>query len=116
MGKEEAKQKIAELVKKYEALSPSEIKSYNEAKTKQGFIDPLFRALGWNFEDTNEVAPEEKASGGRVDYAFKINTVSQFYLEAKPLRADLTRPEYAKQAVTYAYNKSVTWALLTDFE
>ena len=116
MGKEEAKQKIADLVKKYEDLSPTEVKSFNEAKTKQGFIDPLFRALGWNFEDTNEVAPEEKASGGRVDYAFKINTVSQFYLEAKPLRADLTNVVYIKQAVTYAYNKSVTWALLSDFE
>ena len=92
------------------------MKSFNEAKTKQGFIDPLFRALGWNFEDTNEVAPEEKASGGRVDYAFKLNNVSTFFLEAKPLRADLTNTVYIKQAVTYAYTKSVTWALLTDFE
>jgi len=116
MGKEEAKQKIADLVKKYETLSPTEVKSFNEAKTKQGFIDPLFRALGWNFEDTNEVAPEEKASGGRVDYAFKLNSVSIFFLEAKPLKADLTNEAYIKQAVTYAYNKGVTWALLTDFE
>ncbi|MFC1937684.1 Eco57I restriction-modification methylase domain-containing protein [Chloroflexota bacterium] len=112
---EEAKQKIAELLSKYESLSPSQIKGFHEAKTKQGFIEPLFRALGWDFDDTNEVAPEEQASSGRVDYAFKINSVSQFYLEAKPLRADLTRPEYVKQAITYAYNKGVTWAILTDF-
>ncbi len=116
MIKEEAKQKIAELITKYESLSPTEVKSFNEAKTKQGFIEPLFRALGWNFEDTNEVSPEEKASGGRVDYAFKLNNVSLFFLEAKPLRADLTNIAYIKQAVTYAYNKGVTWALLTDFE
>jgi predicted type IV restriction endonuclease len=87
MSKEEANQKIAELIKKYENLSPSEIRSFHEAKTKQGFIEPLFRALGWNFEDTNEVTPEEKASGGRVDYAFNLNNVSLFFLEAKPLRA-----------------------------
>ncbi len=116
MNKDEAKQKVAELVKKYEALSPAEIKGYNEAATKASFIEPLFRALGWNFEDTNEVAPEEKASGGRVDYAFKLNSVSIFFLEAKPLKADLTNETYIKQAVTYAYNKGVTWAVLTDFE
>lgn len=116
MIKEEAKQKIAELVAKYGSLSPSEVKGYHEAKTKQGFIEPMFRALGWNFEDTNEVAPEETASGGRVDYAFKLNGVSRFYMEAKPLRADLTKEEYVKQAITYAYTKGVTWAVLTDFE
>ena len=115
MTREQAKNKVAELITKYESLSPSEIKSFHEAKTKQGFIEPLFRALGWDFDDTNEVAPEEKASNGRVDYAFKLNGVSQFYLEAKPLRADLTNETYVKQTVTYAYNKGVTWAILTDF-
>ncbi len=108
-------EQIAELIDKYEGLSTSEIKGFHEAKTKQGFIEPLFRALGWDFDDTNEVAPEEKASNGRVDYAFKLKGVSQFYLEAKQLKADLTTPEYIKQAVTYAYNKGVTWAVLTDF-
>ncbi|MBN1693711.1 MAG: N-6 DNA methylase [Dehalococcoidales bacterium] len=116
MSKEEAKKKIEELVKKYESLSPAQIKSYNEAATKSNFIEPLFRALGWNFEDVNEVSPEEKASSGRVDFAFKLNMVSQFYLEAKPLKADLTNETYIKQAVTYALNKGVTWAVLTDFQ
>jgi type I restriction-modification system DNA methylase subunit len=115
MTKEEAKNKIAELLLKYEHLSASEIKSYHEAKTKQGFIEPLFRALGWDFDDVNEVTPEESASKGRVDYAFKLNGVAQFYVEAKPLRADLTNENYVKQTVTYAYNKGITWAILTDF-
>jgi len=116
MVKEDAKNKIAELVTKYKQLSLSEIKSYHEAKTKQGFVLPLFQYLGWDIFNTDEVAPEEKASKGRVDYAFKLHGVSQFYLEAKPLKADLNKPEYKEQAVTYAYNKGVTWAVLTDFE
>ncbi|TET41604.1 MAG: hypothetical protein E3J60_04180 [Dehalococcoidia bacterium] len=116
-GKEDAKQKIAELVAKYQALTPAEIKKFNEEATKQGFILPLFRALGWNIEDSaNEVMPEHNASKGRVDYAFKLNGVAQFYVEAKPLKADLTNPDFVKQTVTYAYNKGVTWAVLTDFE
>ena len=41
MNKEEAKAKIAELVAKYEHFSPAEVKSYHEAKTKQGWTTPL---------------------------------------------------------------------------
>ncbi|RJO60739.1 MAG: hypothetical protein C4542_08310 [Dehalococcoidia bacterium] len=116
MNKDEARQKISELVKKYEALTSKEIKSYNEANTKQGFILPLFAALGWDVFDTHEVAMEEAASNKRVDFAFKINGVARFYLEAKPLKADLNNPEYIKQAITYAYSNGVTWAVLTNFE
>ena len=64
MTKEEAKQKIAELVEKYQKLSIKDIKGFNEKATTQGFIEPMFRALGWDFEDTNEVSPEENASNG----------------------------------------------------
>jgi len=105
------------LVAKYDSLTLNEIKKLNEEATKQGFILPLFRALGWDVEDsTNEVMPEYNASKGRVDYAFKLNGVAQFYVEAKPLKADLSNPDFVKQTVTYAYNKGVTWAVLTDFE
>jgi hypothetical protein len=116
MTKEEAKYKIAELVEKYQKLTPKDIKGFNEAATKQGFIEPMFRALGWDFENTSEVSPEENASNGRVDYAIKLNGVSQFYIEAKPLKADLNREDYIKQAVSYSYARGVTWAVLTDFE
>ena len=116
MTKEEAKQKIAELVEKYQKLTAKEIKSINEEATKQGFIQPMFRALGWDFENTNEVSPEEHASNGRVDYAFKLNNVSQFYIEAKSLKADLNREDYIKQSVSYSYARGVIWAVLTDFE
>jgi type I restriction-modification system DNA methylase subunit len=116
MTKEEAKQKIAELVEKYQKLTAKEIKGFNEEATKQAFIQPMFRALGWDFENTNEVSPEEHASNGRVDYAFKLNNVSQFYIEAKSLKADLNREDYIKQSVSYSYARGVIWAVLTDFE
>jgi type I restriction-modification system DNA methylase subunit len=72
--------------------------------------------LGWDIFDTDEVSPEEKASKGRVDCAFKLNRVSRFYLEIKPLKASLANPNYIKQIVTYAYSKGVTWAALTNFQ
>jgi len=114
--REEARQEVARLVAKCQGLTAPAIKKYTEADTRRVFIMPLFHALGWDVYSREEVAEEVKAATGRVDYVFKLHGVSQFYLEAKALRAELTKPEYIKQAITYAYNKGITWAVLTDFE
>jgi type I restriction-modification system DNA methylase subunit len=114
--KEKAHQEIANLVEKYQSLPQTTIKGYTEAQTRRVFIEPLFSALGWDIYGGEEVVEEVKTVAGRVDYVFKLHGVSQFYLEAKPLRAELTKPEYIKQAITYAYNKGITWAILTNFE
>ena len=113
---EQARQEVAKLVANYQSLTATAIKKYTEADTRRVFIMPLFQALGWDVYSREEVAEEVKAASGRVDYVFKLHGVSQFYLEAKALRAELTKPEYIKQAITYAYNKGITWAVLTDFE
>jgi len=116
MTKEEVKQNIINLVQKFSLLDQHKIKSFNEAATKQGYIQPLFEALGWDFTDTDEVSPEDNTSNGRVDYAFKLHGVSQFYVEAKSFKEDVNDPKHIKQAVSYAYNKGVTWAVLTNFQ
>ena len=115
-AKDKARQEVAKLVDKYKRLAPTSIKKYTEADTRREFIEPLFGALGWDVYSREEVAEEVKAAAGRVDYVFKLRGVSQFYLEAKALRAELTKPEYIKQAISYAYNKGIIWAVLTDFE
>ena len=90
MDKEKARSEIAELVEKYnKVVEENRVKKYNEEMTKKDFILPLFRALGWNVEDSSEVTAEEKISKGRVDFGFRIDGISKFFLEAKPLRADL---------------------------
>ncbi len=110
-------EQISELIGKYEGLDARRLRQFNEENTKKDFILPLFRHLGWDVTNSDEVAAEEKSSNGRVDYAFKIGGVSKFYLEAKPLREDLNqRPDWAKQVITYAENKGVTWAVLTNFK
>ena len=116
MTKEEVCQELAGLVAKYRSLDARDIRKFSEADTRRIFIMPLFLALGWDIYNRDEVAEEVKAGSGRVDYVFRLQGVSRFYLEAKALRADLTRPEYIKQTVTYAYNKGITWAALSDFE
>jgi len=117
MNKEESKQEIKKLVEKYERLSESgKIRSYNEEMTKKDFILPLFRTLGWDVENGEEVTAEEKISRGRVDYAFRIDGIPKLFLEAKALKVDLDKIEFADQAINYAWHKGSTWAILTDFE
>lgn len=115
--KEKSKQEIKLLIDKYNKIVESgRVKSYNEEMTKKDFILPLFRALGWSVEDGEEVTAEEKISKGRVDYAFRISGIPKLFLEAKSLREDLEKIEFAEQAINYAWHKGATWAILTDFE
>ena len=120
MKKEEAKQQIQKLVEKYQRVAETgKIKSYNEAQTRNEFIEPLFEFLGWdmrNLTTDNEVTTEENVSGGRVDLAFRFNGIPALFLEAKAMKVNLDEWKWAEQAINYSWNKSVTWAILTDFE
>lgn len=120
MDKQKAKQQIQKLVEKYQRVAEAgKIKSYNEAQTRNEFIEPLFEYLGWdmrNLTTDNEVTTEENISGGRVDLAFRFNNIPAMFLEAKAMKVDLDEWKWAEQAINYSWNKSVTWAVLTDFE
>ena len=120
MNKQEAKAQIQKLVEKYQrVLEAGKIKSYNEAQTRNEFIEPLFEYLGWdmrNLTNDNEVTTEENVSGGRVDLAFRFNNIPAMFLEAKAMKVNLDEWKWAEQAINYSWNKSVTWAVLTDFE
>lgn len=116
MTKQEAKEKIKKLIERYEKLTPNEIKKINEMTTRKDFVIPLFEALGWDVYNLNEVIEEQSAVEGTVDYSFRLNNISQFLLEAKALKIDLEKVEWAKQSVDYAWNMGVDWAVLTDFE
>ena len=117
MNVETIKQEIRKLIEKYNrVVEEKRVNKYNEEMTKKDFILPLFRALGWNTEDSKEVTAEEKISKKRVDYGFRINGIPKFFLEAKSLKEDLDNPKFIEQAINYAWHKGCTWAVLTDFE
>jgi len=113
---ETAYTQIEQLVQRFKSLPASERKGMNENATRQGYILPLFRALGWNVDNVNEVSPEEKVSRGWVDFSFRIGGIPRFFLETKKASEDLNDPRWVQQAIDYAWTKSVTWALLSDFE
>jgi len=120
MNKQEAKLQVEKLVEKYQRiLEAGKIKSYNEAQSRNEFIEPLFGYLGWdmrNLATDNEVTTEENVSGGRVDLAFRLNNIPAMFLEAKAMKVDLDESGGAEQVINYSWNKGVTWAVLTDFE
>ena len=121
MDKEQMKTEITKLIEKY---NREKSKRYNEEATKNDFILPLFKILGWAVEDSNEVSKEENISGKRVDYGFRIDGIPKFFLEAKGLDEDLEgsrmvkgrQVTYAEQAINYAYYKGCNWAILTNFK
>jgi len=69
MSYQSAKVEVEQLVERFGRLSARNRRGYNEPATRQEFILPLFRALGWNIEDTRELSPDERVSRGYVDFA-----------------------------------------------
>ncbi len=106
---------IQALVQKFDGLAPKAKGAYNEANTVHSFVRPLFEALGWDFSNMDEVEAEKAIVHGRADFVFKLNNVTRFCVEVKSLRHDLTDDD-REQAISYAYNKGVSWAILTNFE
>ncbi len=118
MDKELIKNRIQELVDKYEAIKKDgKLKTYSEEDTIQGFILPLFEILGWDIRNKKEVSSQDHIKGsGRPDHTFKINGITQFYLESKKLSVDLDDEIFSKQVINYSWNTGVTYAILTDFD
>jgi hypothetical protein len=99
---------------------------YAEAQLRDDFLNPFFRALGWDMENRAGLIQKEREveiesatqiGGGRkrADYLFRTDKRDRYVCEAKKPAEEL-HARYAFQAKRYAWNKGVPVALLTDFE
>ncbi|HOW96739.1 MAG TPA: TaqI-like C-terminal specificity domain-containing protein [Kiritimatiellia bacterium] len=99
---------------------------YSEARVREDFLNPLFRALGWDLanrrglvQSQREVEIESRTDvagrAKRADYLFRADGRERFVCEAKKPRETLGE-RYAFQAKRYAWNKGLPLAILTDFE
>ncbi|HRR88996.1 MAG TPA: Eco57I restriction-modification methylase domain-containing protein, partial [Methanoculleus sp.] len=101
---------------------------YNETQLRREFIDPFFRALGWDVDNQKghseaykEVAHEDpiriRGQTNFLDYSFRIGGVRKFIVEAKKpsvkIRDDT---ESALQLRRYAWNAGLKLSILTNFE
>ncbi len=90
----------------------------DEAQTKAWLIEPVLQVLGWNTGDPTRVHPEWKRSartGKKADYALLgADSAPAAIVEAKRLNVSLDDIQHAEQAVQYAQNAGVPWAILTN--
>ncbi|MDP3623581.1 MAG: Eco57I restriction-modification methylase domain-containing protein [Methanobacteriaceae archaeon] len=125
----EAPEIIKELVNKFERNQEAYKKSsYKEEQIKQEFINPFFKALGWDVDNEQGAAPQYrdvifedsiKVSGGTKapDYCFTMAGRRMFFVEAKKPSVNIEKdimPSY--QLRRYAWSAKLPLSILTDFE
>ncbi len=128
--KEAAYQKISELVQRFsEQFASYKNVEYNETLTRRDFIDPFFKALGWDIDNQQgyaeayrEVIHEDKIKIGSAtkapDYSFKIGGGKRlFFVEAKKPSVDIKEGvKAAFQVRHYGWNAGLGISVITDFE
>ncbi len=87
----------------------------NEEAVKQHIIGPIFRTLGWEWDNPFEVRPEEKTEDGRADYGLILDGKVFAYVEAKNLRVNIAKNEKPlRQLGRYCFNAGVKYGILTN--
>ncbi len=129
-NKETAYQKISELVQRFtEQFASYKSAEYNETLTRRDFIDPFFKALGWDIdneqgyaESYREVIHEDKIKVGGAtkapDYSFRLGGGKRlFFVEAKKPSVDIKEGiQSAFQIRRYGWSAKLAISVITDFE
>jgi type I restriction-modification system DNA methylase subunit len=103
-----------------------EDQGYDESSLRNDFLNPFWRALGWDIENRaglpqplRDVQVETRVHIAgrqkRADYIFRTDGIDRFVSEAKRPTEELTRKS-AYQAQRYAFNLKLLIAALTNFE
>jgi type I restriction-modification system DNA methylase subunit len=130
VNKETAYKTIAALVERFEEQFASYKKAeYNETLTRRDFIDPFFKALGWDVDNAEgyaeayrEVIHEDKIKIGKAtkapDYSFRlVGGKRLFFVEAKkPSVAVKEEIQPAYQVRRYGWSAKLPISIITDFE
>ena len=122
-------QELKKLVERFNAdfKNYKKDQTYNEAMTRQQYIDVLLKLLGWDitnpmglsFNDREIVAEEYSSENkkDRPDYTIRMNGISRFYIEAKKVSVDIfNEADPAIQTRRYGWNSNHKISVLTNFE
>jgi len=111
-----------------------ELKSpdYKESQVRLHYIDPFWRLLGWDIDNRQQLPPQdvevliepsmdsvedEGMRSREPDYLFRPNAFPRFVVEAKKPAVDIDADRKAIfQAKRYAWNATIPFAVLMDFE
>lgn len=128
--KEKAFVEIQELVARFnEQFDSYKQADYNETLTRRDFIDPFFKALGWDVDNSQgyaeayrEVIHEDKVKIGKAtkapDYSFRLPGGKRlFFVEAKRPNIDIKNNiSVAYQIRRYGWSAKLPVSIITDFE
>ncbi len=101
---------------------------YNETQVRREFLDPFFKALGWDMDNEQgyaeaykDVIHEDAIKVGEAtkapDYCFRIGGTRKFFLEAKRPSVDIKNDvSPAFQLRRYAWTTKLPLSILSDFE
>ena len=101
---------------------------YNETQLRREFLDPFFKALGWDIDNEQgcaeaykDVVHEDAIRMGSAtkapDYCFRIGGTRKFFLEAKKPSVDIKQDiSPAHQLRSYAWSAKLPLSILSDFE
>ncbi|MGA2381913.1 MAG: N-6 DNA methylase [Gemmatimonadales bacterium] len=124
-----APKQISALVERFREQAAS-YKSgrYNETQLRREFVDPFFKALGWDVDNDQgyaeaykDVIHEDAIKVGGLtkapDYCFRVGGVRKFFVEAKKPSVDIKGdPHPSFQLRRYAWSAKLPLSVLTDFE
>ena len=124
-----APQAIMDLVERFDRNVESyRSGQYNETQLRREFIDPFFKALGWDVDNEkghaeaykdvfHEDAVKVGGSTKAPDYSFRIGGTRKFFVEAKKpsvnLKDDISS---AFQLRRYSWSAKLPLGVLTDFD
>jgi len=124
-----APKEILSLVERFgENLESHLSNQYNETQLRREFLDPFFKALGWDIDNEQGFAEPYKdvihedaiRVGGAVkapDYCFRIGGTRKFFLEAKKPSVSIKEDaDPAYQVRRYAWSAKLPLSILSDFE
>ncbi|MFH1968703.1 MAG: DNA methyltransferase, partial [Verrucomicrobiota bacterium] len=121
-------QEILKLVERFDSQREAyQSGKYNEAQIRAEFIDPLFKALGWDIHNEQGYAEAYKdvihedaiKIGGATeapDLCFRIGGARKFFVECKKPSVNIkddVHPAY--QLRRYAWSARLPLSILTDF-
>jgi hypothetical protein len=119
---------IIELVERFENNYADYVKPhYLEEQTRVEFINPFFKALGWDVDNSagyaeaykdvlHEAALKMGGTSKSPDYSFRIGGTRKFFLEAKRPGLNIeTDLDACFQLRSYSYTAGLPVAVLTNF-
>ncbi|ASI99549.1 type I restriction endonuclease [Thermococcus celer] len=110
---EELREAIINVLRKVRAHRDLYVR--NEEAVKQHLIGEVFQALGWDWNNPEEVRPEARTEDGRADYALMLDGKVFAYVEAKNLGVNvLKRDDPLRQLARYCFNSGVRYGILTN--